>query len=135
MYISLRLDYAKHLPPGKILAFMEEKGDAANTIMRAGSHVAYTEVLYMPSFYMRHLRTAFTSSDASPVEILKNMGGEHNWSSEMMDLLSDIQKCRRTGMEGELYYVGKAYELMAALIAMGTSRLPKKARIMSISCE
>ena len=29
-------------------------------------------------------------------------------------------------MEGELYYVGKAYELMAALIAMGTSRLPNK---------
>ena len=105
---------------------MEEKGDAANTIMRAGSHVAYTEVLYMPSFYMRHLQTAFTSSNANPIEILKNMGGEHNWTSEMMDILSDIRKCSSTGMAGELYYVGKAYELMASLIAMGTRRLPKK---------
>jgi len=126
LYISLRLDYAGHLLPGKILAFMEERGLPTQTVMEEDRRVAYTEVLYTPAFYRRHLDTAFISIGINPVEILKNMGGEHNWSSEMMDVLTDIHECEREGREAELYYVAKAYELMADLVAMGTSRLPKK---------
>ena len=34
LYISLRLEYAKHLPPGKIIAYLEENGALINTLMR-----------------------------------------------------------------------------------------------------
>lgn len=126
LYISLRLEYAKHLPPGKIIAYLEEKGDAVSTVMPSGSRVAYTEVLYEPLFYQRHLETMFTARRVNPLEILKSMGGDHNWSSEMMDLLSKMSACRLSGMAAELYYVAGAYGLMSALIEMGSGRLPKK---------
>jgi len=125
-YISLRLEYAKHLPPGKITAYLEEKGDMASTRMQKGSRVAYTEVLYEPTFYKKQLGTMFTSQNANPVEILKQMGGEHNWSGEMMDVLTKIYLCELKGMAAELYYVAGAYALMSALIEMGNGRLPKK---------
>ena len=125
-YIALRLDYARHLPPGKILAFLEEQGDAVSTVMPSGISVAYTEVMYIPIFYDKHLKTAFTSPDMKPLEVLKNMGGEHNWSAKMMDVLTGIHESALTGMAAELYYVAKAYELMSALIEMGSGRLPKK---------
>ncbi|MFT3983697.1 MAG: AraC family transcriptional regulator [Lachnospiraceae bacterium] len=126
LYISLRLDYTNHLPPGKILSFMEEKGNGTNAVMRAGTRVAYTEVLYVPSFYKKHLDTAFTAMRADPVTILKNMGGEHNWPQEMRKVLVDVHESKLTGMSAELYFVAKAYELMAVLIAMGNDRFPKK---------
>ena len=54
------------------------------------------------------------------------MGDEHNWPVGMMNVLSDIRKARLPGMAAELFYVAKAYELMAALVEMGFNRLPKK---------
>lgn len=125
-YISLRLEYAKHLPPGKIVAYMEESGGPVSLTMRMGSRVAYTEVLYAPSFYKLHLETMFTAQKASPLEILKNMGGEHNWSSEIMSVLKKIYHCHLKGMAAELFFIGEAYALMSALIEMGNGRLPKK---------
>ena len=44
----------------------------------------------------------------------------------MMNVLSDIRKARLPGMAAELFYVAKAYELMAALLEMGFNRAPKK---------
>lgn len=126
LYIALRLDYARHLPPGKMLAYMEEKGNRMDVVIPEATRVAYTEVLYVPPFYKKHLQTAFTAAGADPVKILRNMGGEHNWSGEMADILSEIHKSTRTGMAAELFYVAKAYELMAALVVMGTDRLPLK---------
>ena len=126
LYISLRLEYAKHLPPGKIVAYLEENGAPINTLMRKGSRVAYTEVLYSPSFYKMHLETLFTAQKASPLEILKNMGGEHNWSAEIMDVLKKIYACSLNGMAAELYYIAGAYALMSAVLEMGNGRLPKK---------
>ena len=126
LYISLRLEYAKHLPPGKIVAYLEENGTPINTLMRKGSRIAYTEVLYSPSFYKMHLETLFTAQNASPLEILKNMGGEHNWSSEIMNVLKKIYSCPLKGMSAELYYIAGAYALMSAVLEMGNGRLPKK---------
>nr|WP_308625100.1 AraC family transcriptional regulator [uncultured Eisenbergiella sp.] len=126
LYVALRMDYARYLPPGKILAFLEEQGDSVSTVMQAGTRVAYTEVMYVPTFYKKHLETAFTATDVKPLEILKRMGGVHSWPSEMMDVLTQIHESRLTGMAAELYYVAKAYELMSALIEMGNGRLPKK---------
>lgn len=126
LYISLRLEYAKHLPPGKIMAYLEENGTPINTLMRRGSRVAYTEVLYSPSFYKMHLGTLFTAQKASPLEILKNMGGEHNWSAEIMNVLKKIYACSLSGMAAELYYTAGAYALMSAVLEMGNGRLPKK---------
>lgn len=54
------------------------------------------------------------------------MGGEHNWSGEMMNVLTKIYLCELKGMAAELYYVAGAYALMSALIEMGNGRLPKK---------
>ena len=125
-YISLRLEYAKHLPPGKITAYLEETGYTASRLMPAGSRVAYTEVLYESSFYKWHLGTMFTAQNVNPLEILKHMGGEHNWSGEMMNVLTKIYLCELKGMAAELYYVAGAYALMSALIEMGNGRLPKK---------
>lgn len=125
-YISLRLEYAKHLPPGKITAYLEERGAMSSTRMQRGSRVAYTEVLYEPAFYKKQLGPMFTSQNVNPVEILKQMGGEHNWSGEMMDALMKIYLCELKGMAAELYYVAGAYALMSALIEMGNGRLPKK---------
>ncbi|WP_130837002.1 helix-turn-helix domain-containing protein [Lachnoclostridium sp. Marseille-P6806] len=125
-YISLRLEYAKHLPPGKITAYLEEAGNTVSRLMPAGSRVAYTEVLYDPAFYKRHLGTMFTAQNVNPLEILKHMGGEHNWSGEMMNVLTKINLCKLKGMAAELYYVAGAYALMSALIEMGNGRLPKK---------
>ena len=126
LYISLRLEYAKHLPPGKIIAYLEENGTTVNTLMRKGSRVAYTEVLYSPSFYKIHLETLFTAQKSSPLEILKNMGGEHNWSAEIMNVLRKIYACSLNGMAAELYYISGAYALMSAVLEMGNGRLPKK---------
>ena len=128
LYISLRLEYAKHLPPGKIIAYLEETGSPINTLMRKGSRVAYTEVLYSPSFYKIHLETLFTAQKASPLEILKNMGGEHNWSAEIMNVLKKIYTCPLNGMAAELYYIAGAYALMSAVLEMGNGRLPKKSK-------
>lgn len=126
LYISLRLEYAKHLPPGKIVAYLEEQGETVSVVMRRGSRVAYTEVLYAPSFYKVHLETVFTAQKASPIEILKNMGGEHNWSSEIMNVLKSLMNCSLAGLAAELYYIAGGYALMSALIDMGNGRLPKK---------
>lgn len=126
LYISLRLEYAKHLPPGKIMAYLEENGTPIHTLMPKGSRVAYTEVLYSPSFYKMQLKNLFTAQNASPLEILKNMGGEHNWSAEIMNVLKKIYACSLSGMSAELYYIAGAYALMSAVIEMGNGRLPKK---------
>lgn len=126
LYISLRLEYAKHLPPGKIMAYLEENGTPIHTLMPKGSRVAYTEVLYSPSFYKMQLKNLFTAQNASPLEILKNMGGEHNWSAEIMNVLKKIYACSLSGMAAELYYIAGAYALMSAVIEMGNGRLPKK---------
>ena len=125
-YISLRLEYAKHLPPGKIMAYLEENGTPIHTLMPKGSRVAYTEVLYSPSFYKMQLENLFTAQNASPLEILKNMGGEHNWSAEIMNVLKKIYACSLKGMAAELYYIAGAYALMSAVLEMGNGRLPKK---------
>lgn len=126
LYISLRLEYAKHLPPGKIMAYLEENGTPIHTLMPKGSRVAYTEVLYSPSFYKMQLENLFTAQNASPLEILKNMGGEHNWSAEIMNVLKKIYACSLKGMAAELYYIAGAYALMSAVLEMGNGRLPKK---------
>ena len=126
LYISLRLEYAKHLPPGKIMAYLEENGTPIHTLMRKGSRVAYTEVLYSPSFYKMQLENLFTAQNASPLEILKNMGGEHNWSAEIMNVLKKIYACSLKGMAAKLYYIAGAYALMSAVLEMGNGRLPKK---------
>lgn len=126
-YISLRLDMANHLPPGKIISFMEEMGERISTQIKAGTRVAYTEVLYVPEFYTRHLERCFVSLKDNPVQILKNMGGEHNWPADMMDILTGIRECRLTGAAAELYFVAKAYELMAMLVKMGDARSPRNA--------
>ena len=126
LYISLRLEYAKHLPPGKLMAYLEETGPPINTLMRRGSRVAYTEVLYSPSFYKMHLGTLFTAQKASPLEILKNMGGEHNWSAEIMNVLKKIYACSLSGMAAELYYTAGAYALISAVLEMGNGRSHKK---------
>lgn len=126
LYISLRLEYAKHLPPGKIMAYLEENGTPIHTLMPKGSRVAYTEVLYSPSFYKMQLKNLFTAQNASPLEILKNMGGEHNWSAEIMNVLKKIYACSLSRMAAELYYIAGAYALMSAVIEMGNGRLPKK---------
>lgn len=126
LYISLRLEYAKHLPPGKIMAYLEENGTPIHTLIPKGSRVAYTEVLYSPSFYKMQLKNLFTAQNASPLEILKNMGGEHNWSAEIMNVLKKIYACSLSGMSAELYYIAGAYALMSAVIEMGNGRLPKK---------
>ncbi|MDO5733302.1 MAG: AraC family transcriptional regulator [Eubacteriales bacterium] len=126
LYISLRLEYARHLPPGKILAYLEERGSSISTRMARATRVAYTEVLYTPSLYKQHLEHAFSSQKASPLEILKNMGGEHNWSSEIMHILKKIYSSTRKGRAAELFYISAAYALMSALIEMGNGRLPKK---------
>ena len=126
LYISLRLEYAKHLPPGKIMAYLEENGTPIHTLMPKESRVAYTEVLYSPSFYKMQLKNLFTAQNASPLEILKNMGGEHNWSAEIMNVLKKIYACSLSGMAAELYYIAGAYALMSAVIEMGNGRLPKK---------
>lgn len=126
-YIALRLDTANHLPPGKIISFMEETGGHISTQMKAGTRVAYTEVLYAPAFYNRHLSSCFPALKDNPSKILKNMGGEHNWPADMMNILTNIQDCRLPGGAAELFLVAKAYELMAALVNMGEARSPRNA--------
>lgn len=125
LYIALRLDYANHLPPGKIISFMEEKGDAMSSVMKKGMRVSYTEVMYFPVFYRRHLDDCFPSINQNPIEVLRNMGGEHNWPSEMFNILLEIKNCKSSGAIAGLYYVGKAYELISALLTMGTTRAPR----------
>lgn len=124
-YLALRLDHGNHLPPGKIISFMEEKGDAVSAPMKRGSRIAYTEIMYLPVFYRKHLDACFPVLYENPVDILQNMGGEHNWTAEMFRILADIQACDTATPFTSLYYVGKAYELMSELLAMGAVRAPR----------
>ncbi len=126
LYVALRLDYATHLPPGKIMGFFEEKGRQYTAVMPAGRRVAYTEVMYVPHFYKDKLTASLSSTGHDPIKILKSMGGEHNWSAEMLKVLSDIYRCKMKGRSAELYYIAKAHELLAELIEMGNRRLPQK---------
>ncbi len=125
-YIALRLEYAKHLPSGRIIAFLEESGGSVNAHMRRGMRVAYTEVMYLPSFYHQHLSECFSGYPEEPSKILRDMGGEHNWPASMMTVLNDIRKSQLSGTAKELYVVAKAYELMAVLLKMGSDRLPAR---------
>ncbi|WP_283171247.1 helix-turn-helix domain-containing protein [Curtanaerobium respiraculi] len=125
-YISLRLDYAQHLPPGKIVAFLEEAGGNVPATMKRGLRVAYTEVMYLPSFYESHLRESFGGYPANPTDVLRSIAGEHNWSTQVMTALDDVRNCTLAGAAAQLFCVGKAYELMAALLQMGNERLPKQ---------
>ncbi len=125
-YIALRLDEANHLPPGKIIAFMEERGDFVDANIKRGTRIAYTEVLYFPLFYENRLDLCLSGSRHDPVVLLKNMGGEHNWPVEMMDILVAIRSCELNGAAADLFYTGKAYELMAMPLKMGDVRSPKK---------
>ena len=109
-------------PTGKVATKGIFNGTPVNTLMRKGSRVAYTEVLYSTSFYKMHLETLFTAQKASPLEILKNMGGEHNWSAEIMHVLKKIYACSLNGMVAELYYIAGAYALMSAVLEMGNGR-------------
>ncbi|PYG89738.1 AraC-like DNA-binding protein [Ruminiclostridium sufflavum DSM 19573] len=127
LYIALRLDEFNHLPPGRIVSFMEEKGRDITANMKKGMRIAYTEVIYSPAFYRKHLVDCFSVLNDNPVEILKNMGGEHNWPSEMVKILYEIRQCSLDGMAAELFYVAKSYELMSMLIRMGNNRSPKNA--------
>lgn len=126
-YIALRLDTANHLSPGKIISFMEERGEHFSTKMKAGTRVAYTEVLYAPEFYKKHLGRCFPGLKDNPAQILKNMGGEHNWPADMMSILTSIRECGLPGAAAELFLVAKAYELMATLVHMGDARSPRNA--------
>lgn len=126
-YIALRLDTANHLPPGKIISFMEETGGPISTQMKAGTRVTYTEILYAPAFYSRHLSNCFPALKDNPSQILKNMGGEHNWPADMMNILMSIQNCSLPSGAAELFLVAKAYELMATLVTMGEARSPRNA--------
>lgn len=125
LYLALRLDYTAHLPPGKIMGFFEEKGGAAMAAMPAGQRIAYTEVMFVPDFYNDQLKT-LAPAGHDPIDILKSLGREHNWSSEIAKVLTDVYRCEMKGQSAELYYTGKAYELMAELIEMGNRRLPLK---------
>jgi AraC-like DNA-binding protein len=78
-------------------------------------------------FYKRHLGDCFSALNGNPVDILKTMGGEHNWPTEMIKILLDVRRCEMEGMAGELFYVAKSYELMSMLIKMGNSRSPRNA--------
>ena len=126
LYINLRLEYAQHLPPGKIIAYMEEIGRDAKIIMPAGTKIAYTDIIYVPSFYRKHLQSSFSSPDMDPIKVLKRMGDEHNWPGDMINVLSAIRNARLPGMAAELFYVAKAYELMSILIDMGFKRMPRR---------
>lgn len=125
LYLALRLDQANHLPPGRIISFMEEKGDTVSSPMSKGTRVAYTEIMYFPVFYKKHLDACFPLINENPVDVLRNMGGEHNWTAGMFRILSDIQSHKTATAFSGLYYVGKAYELMSELLAMGTARAPR----------
>ena len=125
LYISLRLDQSSHLPPGKIVSFMEELGKSMRAKMPKGTRVSYTEVMYRPVFYKKHLDLSFSKLRVSLTDILKQMGGEHNWPPEMMKIITDITKCKLTGTAAELFFVGKAYELMSAILEMGKNRILK----------
>ena len=126
-YIALRLDTANHLPPGKIISFMEERAEHFSTQMKAGTRIAYTEVLYAPEFYKKHLGRCFPGLKDNPAQIIKNMGGEHNWPADMMNILTSIKECNLPGAAAELFLVAKAYELMATLVNMGGARSPRNA--------
>lgn len=124
-YIALRLDQANYLPPGKIVSFMEEKCLESSTKMEAGSRVKYSEVMYFPAYYRKHLGTCFSRLKDRPAEILKNMSKNHNWPGEMLQILSAIAECTATGSAAEFYMTAKAYELMARLLEMGSVRAPQ----------
>jgi AraC-like DNA-binding protein len=124
-YLVLRLDYASHLPPGKVIAFMEETGNAVSASMKKGTHIANTEIMYLSVFYQKHMASSFPSLKESPMEILRNMTGEHNWPSDMYSILFEVKNHDSSNASAGLYYVGKAYELMASLLAMGAQRAPR----------
>ncbi len=127
-YITLRLDTAEHITPGKIVSFIEEKYDAVKTTIKAGTRIRYVDITYFPAFYEKHLSDSFKLDGVndSPTNILKNLGGDHNWPTTMINILSDIKASEFKGASGAMFYTAKAYELMSELINMGHSRLPAK---------
>ncbi|MFV0399146.1 MAG: helix-turn-helix domain-containing protein [Oscillospiraceae bacterium] len=125
VYLALRLDYANHLSPGKIVSFLEEKGGMVSSHMKKGDRVAYTEIMYFQAFYRSLIEAAFPTQQENSVEILRNMTGEHNWPADIFSIFSQVNAHDCAGSAAGLYYIGKAYELMSTLLAMGTRRYPR----------
>ncbi|MDO4650063.1 MAG: AraC family transcriptional regulator [Eubacteriales bacterium] len=125
-YFSLRLDYARHLPPGKVVAFVENNRISLDTEIKKGTRFAYTEVIYSPTLYNKHFSNAFSTAFADPVEIIQSMGENHSWSAKITKILVEISQSMLSNSAAELFYIGKSCELMSALIEMGTVRLPHK---------
>lgn len=125
LYIALRLDQANHLPPGKVVSYMEDLGNPVRAAMKKGCRITYTELLYLPVFYKKHLTISSSGSANNPVDILKQMGREHNWPNEMLRILLDVNKCCLKGPAAELFFAAKSYELMSALLEMGNRRILK----------
>lgn len=125
MYLALRLDEANHLPPGKIVSFLEERGGAVRSPVKKGTRVRYTEILYFPVFYREHMEAVFPRLGETPAGVLRKMTGEHNWPADVHRILADVRDCGFAGTGAELFYVGKAYELMAALMRMASVRTPR----------
>lgn len=123
-YLGMRLDYAHHLPPGKVTAFVQSNRIKFDTVIKRGTHMAYTEVIYTPEFYREHFKEAFKAPLGDPIEVIQNMGSEHHWSAKVTKTLVDIKNCASTGHAAELFYTAKSYELMSALIDMKKERLP-----------
>lgn len=127
-YLGLRLDYSEDNMPSKIRAFLQEKEISFTLPIVKGTRISYVEVIYTPELYSRHFNKAFADIDTTPDEVLKSMGSSHNWSAAITRILAEIHDCKSTGAAAELIYIGKACELLAALIEMGTERVPRKAR-------
>ncbi len=60
-YLGIRLEYAQHLPPGKIIAFLEEDKLSIDTTIKKGTRFAYTEVAFSKPLYNKEFREAFSS--------------------------------------------------------------------------
>lgn len=104
---------------------MEEKGGAVRSSVKKGIRVCYTEILYFPVFYREHMEAVFPRLGAPPTGVLRKMTGKHNWPADMHRILGDVRDCDFAGTGAELFYVGKAYELMAALMRMASARTPR----------
>lgn len=125
LYIALRMDYANFGPSGKVLSFMEQEGKYIGGNVLTNTKVHYSEILYFPPFYQNRLISSFDTPNSNPVEILKAISEHQNWPLEIRDTLTSVHLYPHTGISAQLFYIAKAYELLAELINMGKSRLPK----------
>lgn len=120
-YLVLRLGKSGHRAEGRLTSFLEEKGSQGHAILRAGRHISYVEILYLPAYYEGFVPSLYEEGGGfqDPAAIMKSLHISGNWPSGILQLLRGLAQEKDSPSATALTCIAKGHELMALLLQAG----------------